>query len=198
MPATELTGSSAPAPTTGSAAFGQFRTAWRFALRNQTRNRLAALLLALFVPAWYLLLLAMTGHHKLNFRLYSTGQVPAVDGGRPVPDQCRAELADPHRRLCGVRRHSQNSGLRQAPGLRRLPSCHPDRRKNLAIAIVAAAVACYTAAVLLVFWRPTLAGWLSIPAGFTVIALTYGALGLLLGVLIKSDLEVFSSSSWAA
>ena len=63
--------------------------------------------------------------------------------------------------------------------------------KSSAIAIVAAAVAGYTAAVLLAFWRPGLAGWLAILAAFAVIALTYGALGLLLGVLVKGDLESF-------
>jgi ABC-2 type transport system permease protein len=56
---------------------------------------------------------------------------------------------------------------------------------------VAAGVAGYTAAVLLLFWRPGLAGWLAILAAFAVIALTYGALGLLLGVLVKGDLEGF-------
>ena len=44
---------------------------------------------------------------------------------------------------------------------------------------------------LLAFWRPALAGWLAILAAFAVIALTYGALGLLLGVLVKGDLEGF-------
>src|ERR1700756_5849470 len=66
--------------------------------------------------------------------------------------------------------------------------------RRTAIAIVAAAVAGYTAAVLLAFWHPGLAGWLTILAilaAFAVIALTYGALGLLLGVLVKGDLEGF-------
>ena len=63
--------------------------------------------------------------------------------------------------------------------------------KTLAIAIVAAGVASYTAAVLLSFWRPGLGGWLAILAAFAVVALTYGALGLLLGVLVKGDLEGF-------
>jgi ABC-2 type transport system permease protein len=54
---------------------------------------------------------------------------------------------------------------------------------------VAAAVAAYTSLVLLAFWRPRPAGWLAILAGFTVIALAYGALGLLLGVLVRTDLE---------
>ncbi|MET8809216.1 hypothetical protein [Streptomyces sp. NPDC004546] len=63
--------------------------------------------------------------------------------------------------------------------------------KALAIAAVAAALALYTALAILVFWRPTTAGWLSALAGFAVIALTYGALGLLLGVLVRRDLEGF-------
>jgi ABC-2 type transport system permease protein len=47
--------------------FRQFPVAWRFALRNQTRNRLAALLLIAFVPAWYLLMLGIVGHQPLTF-----------------------------------------------------------------------------------------------------------------------------------
>ena len=40
---------------------------------------------------------------------------------------------------------------------------------------------------LLAFWRPGPAGWAAILVAFTVIALAYGALGLLLGVLVKSE-----------
>jgi hypothetical protein len=41
------------------------------------------------------------------------------------------------------------------------------------------------------FWRPGLASWAAIAAAFTVIVLAYGALGLLLGVLVRNDLEGF-------
>ena len=77
MPAADLATAPAARP---APAFAQFPTAWRFALRNQTRNRLAGLLLVVFVPAWYLLMAALTGHQILRFRLFSTGQVLAVDG----------------------------------------------------------------------------------------------------------------------
>jgi hypothetical protein len=63
--------------------------------------------------------------------------------------------------------------------------------KTGAVALVAAAVAAYTSLVLLAFWRPGLAGWLAVLAAFTVTALAYGALGLLLGVLVRTDLEGF-------
>jgi ABC-2 type transport system permease protein len=192
MPATDLaTTPSTPEAARPAPAFAQFPTAWRFALRNQTRNRLAGLLLVAFVPAWYLLMAALTGHQPLTFRLFSTGQVLAVDGrhltlisaglnsltlitGFAVFAAIRKTLAFDKRLVF--------AGYRQPTLI---------AAKTLAIAIVAAGVAGYTAAVLLVFWRPGLAGWLAILAAYAVIALTYGALGLLLGVLVKGDLEGF-------
>jgi ABC-2 type transport system permease protein len=81
MPAADLV-SGANAPTASAVpAFRQFPVACRFALRNQSRNRLAWLLLVGFVPAWYLLMLAITGHTTLTFRLFATGRVLVVDGG---------------------------------------------------------------------------------------------------------------------
>jgi hypothetical protein len=59
------------------------------------------------------------------------------------------------------------------------------------VTVIAAAVASYGALVLLAFWRPGPTAWLAILAGYTVIAVTYGAFGLLLGVLVRGDLEGF-------
>ncbi|MBO0815752.1 MAG: hypothetical protein J2P30_11525 [Actinobacteria bacterium] len=175
----------------GPAAYRQFPTAWRFALRNQTRNRLAGLLLVAFVPVWYLLMLVIAGHRPLSFRLYATGRILTVDAGHltlisaglnsltiivgfAVFAAIRKTLAFDQRLVF--------AGFRQATLI---------AAKTLAIAMVAAGVALYTAAVLLAFWRPGPAGWASILAGFAVMALTYGALGLLLGVLVRGDLEGF-------
>ncbi|MGH3154382.1 MAG: hypothetical protein ACRDOB_27160, partial [Streptosporangiaceae bacterium] len=82
MPAADLaTGSAAPAAADAkTAAFRQFPVAWRFALRNQTRNRFAWLLLIAFVPVWYELMLQIAGHTPLTFKLYATGRLLTVDG----------------------------------------------------------------------------------------------------------------------
>lgn len=181
----------APRHSAVPADFGQFRTAWRFALRNQTRNRLAGLLLVGFVPLWYLMMTAMVGHSKLSFRLFATGQVLTVDGG--------------HLSLISAGLNSMSLivgfavfvAVRRAVVFdKRLVSAGYRQRtligaKALAIALVALGVALYTSCVLLGFWRPGSAGWLAIFAGFGVVALTYGGLGLLLGVLVKGDLEGF-------
>ena len=63
--------------------------------------------------------------------------------------------------------------------------------KTLAITVVAAAIAGYTSLILLAFWQPGLAGWTAILAACAVIALAYGALGLLLGVLVSNHLAGF-------
>jgi hypothetical protein len=172
-------------------AYRQFPTAWRFALRNQTRNRLAGLLLIIFVPAWYLLLLAIAGHQPLAFRLYATSRILFVDTGQltlisaglnSVTMIVGFAIFAAIRRTLAFDRRLVFAGYRQATLI---------AAKTLAIAVVAVVVAGYTALVLLAFWRPSLMGWLAIFAGFAVIAVTYGALGLLLGVLVRNDLEGF-------
>jgi hypothetical protein len=63
--------------------------------------------------------------------------------------------------------------------------------KALATVVVAGAIAIYASLILLVFWRPSPAGWVALLGGFAVMAIEYGALGLLLGVLVRGDLEGF-------
>ncbi len=179
------------APGNRPATIGQFPTALRFAVRNQTRNRLAAALLIGFVPAWYALMLAIVGHQQLVFRLFATGRVLAVDGGRMTLINAGLNalsmivgfaVFDAIRKALAFDKRLVFAGYRQLTLI---------GAKTLSVAVVAAAVALYAAVVLLVFWRPQPAGWLSILAGYAVIALTYGAFGLLLGVLVKGDLEGF-------
>lgn len=172
-------------------AFGQFATAWGFALREQTRNRLAGLLLVAFVPTWYLLMFAMVGHSELRFRLFATGQTLTVAArqltlitaglnslslivGFTVFAAVRAALVFDRRLVFAGYRQGALIGA-----------------KALAIAAVALAVAFYTAVVLLVFWRPQPAAWLAVLGGFAVIACGYAAFGLFLGVLVRGDLEGF-------
>ncbi|MFG2523498.1 hypothetical protein [Streptomyces sp. NPDC048527] len=182
-----------PAPSLrhSAAAYGQFATALQFSVRDQTRNRLAGLLLVLFVPTWYLLMGMMANGETLSFKLYATGDILRVDGrhltlisaglnsitmiaGFVVFDAVRKALAFDRRLVFAGYRQSTLIGA-----------------KTLSVALVATAIAAYTALAVLVFWRPGPGGWLAVLGGYVVIALTYGALGLFLGVLVKNDLEGF-------
>lgn len=177
--------------TAARARYGQFRTALRFSVRDQTRNRLAGLLLVVFVPVWYLVMDAMARGQTLDVRLYATGRVLHVDGARltlitaglnSVTMIAGFVVFDAVRKAVAFDRRLVRAGYRQSTLV---------GAKSLAIAAVAAAIALYTALAALPFWRPSPGGWLAVLAAFAVIALTYGALGLLLGVLVKRDLEGF-------
>ncbi|MFJ4790880.1 hypothetical protein [Streptomyces sp. NPDC088794] len=171
--------------------YGQFPTALRFSVRDQTRNRLAGLLLVLFVPVWYLVMDAPASGETLDFKLYATVGVLHVEGGRltlisagvnSVTMIAGFVVFDAVRKALAFDRRLVFVGCRQSTLV---------GAKSLAVAVVAAAIALYTALAILFFWRPTAGGWFAVLAGYTVIALTYGALGLLLGVLVKRDLEGF-------
>jgi hypothetical protein len=160
-------------------------------VRDQTRNRLAGLLLAVFVPVWYLLMDMLASGETLEFRLYSTGEVLHVEGGHltlisaglnSVTMIAGFVVFDAVRKAVAFDRRLVFAGFRQSTLI---------GAKTLAVAVVATSIALYTALAMLLFWRPSVGGWCAVLGGFTVIALTYGALGLLLGVLVKRDLEGF-------
>lgn len=169
----------------------QFPTALAFALRNQARNRLAWILLAAFVPAWYAMMDALIPHDPLTFRLFSTGAMLRVDGRH------LGLVTAGMNSLTVIVGFAVFAAIRRALPLdRRLVFCgYRQSRliaaKTLATALVAAVVGLYATVVLLVFWRPTPAGWAAVLVSFALMALEYGALGLLLGVLVKGDLEGF-------
>jgi ABC-2 type transport system permease protein len=134
---------------------------------------------------------AMAAGEALDFKLYATGQVLRIDGGHltlisaglnSVTMIAGFVVFDAVRKALAFDRRLVSAGYRQSTLI---------GAKTLAITVVATAIALYTALAILFFWRPTGAGWFAVLAGFAIIALTYGAFGLLLGVLVKRDLEGF-------
>ena len=176
---------------TNRPAVRQFPTALGFALRNQTRNRLAWTLLVVFVPVWYLMMAAIVSHKPLVFRLFSTGAMLRVDG------QELTLVTAGMNALTIITGFAVFTAIRRALPLDRRLVFAGYRQsllvaaKTLATLTMAVGVGLYTALVMLAFWRPTASGWLAVAAGFAVMAAEYGALGLLLGVLVKGDLEGF-------
>jgi ABC-2 type transport system permease protein len=169
----------------------QFPTALAFALRNQARNRFAWLLLAGFVPAWYALMAALISHDPLDFRLFSTGAILRVDGrelGLVTAGMNSLTLIVGFAIFAAIRRALPLDRRLVFAGYRQSLLV---AAKSLAVVVVGAAVALYASLVLLAFWRPSPAGWAAVLAAFALMAIEYGAFGLLLGVLVKGDLEGF-------
>lgn len=167
----------------------QFRTALRYTLLEISRNRLAAGLLVIFVPIWYYLMGALFNDAPVAFKYGLTGTYLQVDGhdlvlitaGLNTVTLIVAFL------FFASTRGSAAFDLRLVRG--------GYRQVALMLAKVGALVgaslviASYAIGVLAIAWRPR--GLFLIWVSFFLAGLIYGALGLLLGVLLRSELAGF-------
>lgn len=166
-----------------------YLVAIRFALLEHARNRLALGLLILFVPLWFAVIGVMIPGDAVAFKTMSTGSLLRVDGHRLTLITAGFNaltliigfmLYASTRRGAAFDRRLVLSGFAQT---NLLPA------KLTALLAVALVVSLYATGVLAIFW-PT--GTLPyVWLGFAADALIYGALGLLLGILVDSELAGF-------
>jgi ABC-2 type transport system permease protein len=169
--------------------WARYWTAARFMLIEQARNRLALLLLALFVPAWYALIGGLIDNTPLAFRFRATGAFIQVNGHQLTLLSMGINaitLIVGFMLFSATRKNTRFD--------RRLIRCgYPQPLLILArltaLVAVAAAVSLYASVVLLAFWRPP--HWPAIWLGFGCATVIYGGIGLLLGVLVRGELEGF-------
>jgi ABC-2 type transport system permease protein len=167
----------------------QLETAIRLTLAAQVRNRLAWILLVAFVPVWYLLVGATITHGTASFRLRAIGTSIVVDAhnltlitaglsaitlitGFVVFAAVRRSLPFDRRLVLSGYRHGVLIAAKTSAALAQ-----------------AVGIGVYAAAVMLAFWRP--AGVWAVAVAFMLGAATYAAFGLLIGVLVRGDLEGF-------
>ena len=164
-------------------------TAARFALIEQGRNRFALGLLIVFVPIWDALFGTMISGDPVAFKLQSTGAFLQVNGHNltVLASGFNAITLIVGFMIFTVTR--RNAAFDRRLTLAGLPQPVAIAAKTTAIIVVAALVSLYATLVMALFWRPeSLAAiWL----GYLLDALIYGALGLLLGVLVSSELAGF-------
>ncbi|MGH2484675.1 MAG: hypothetical protein ACRDHE_01555, partial [Ktedonobacterales bacterium] len=153
------------------------------------RNRMAFGLLVVFVPIWYGLLSALITAQPVAFRLAATGTFIQVSG-RDITVLTAGfnalTLIVGFLIFASTRRGSRFDRRLTLAGY---PQLTLALAKLIALVIASAAIALYAALVLLAFWRPESFAlvWLS----YWLAALAYGTLGLLLGVLVTSELAGF-------
>ncbi|MBV9093709.1 MAG: hypothetical protein JO132_07515 [Streptosporangiaceae bacterium] len=167
----------------------QLDVAIRLSLAAQTRNRLAWILLVAFVPVWYLLIGAMISHAPVAFRLRASGVTVDVDGHDLTLITAGLNaitLITGFVVFAAVRRSRAFDRRLVLSGYR--PAALIAAKTNAAL-IQAVAIGGYAAIVLLAFWRPP-ALW-AVALAFMLGAASYAALGLLIGVLVRADLEGF-------
>jgi hypothetical protein len=164
-------------------------TGVRYALTEQARNRFALGLLVVFVPVWDWLFGLLIPAAPVAFKLQSTGVYLQVNGRdltiltagfNAITLIVAFMIFNAARRNAAFDRRLVLAGLPQPVAI---------AAKTAAIVVVAALVSLYATIVLQVFWRSDVfaAVWL----GYFLDTLTYGALGLLLGALVSSELAGF-------
>ena len=167
----------------------QLDTAIRLSLAGQLRNRFAWILLVAFVPVWYLLAGSMTSHARAVFKLRATGATLMVDGHDLIlvtAGLSAITLITGFVVFAAVRRSLLFDRRLALSGYR--PTALIAAKTNAAL-VQAIAIGAYAAAVVLLFWRPQ--GVWTIALAFMLGAATYAAFGLLIGVLVRGDLEGF-------
>ena len=172
--------------------FRAWVTSVRYALFEQARNRFALGLLILFVPVWDGLFGALIPSTPVAFKLQSTGAYFQVNGHdltvltsgfNAITLIVAFMIFAAARRDAAFDRRLVLAGLPQPVAM---------AAKTTAIVVVSVLVSLYATLVLQLFWRPEgLVGFGSVWLGYLLDALIYGALGLLLGVLVTSELAGF-------
>jgi ABC-2 type transport system permease protein len=164
-------------------------TATRYALLEQIRNRFALILLLVFVPTWYYIGYVFSTQDPISFKFWVTEAFLSVDRrevaylslglnaitliiGFMFFASTRKDLRFDHRLiLCGY------------------PQAVLILAKLTSLLLVSLVISCYTTLVLATYWHPLSLSvvWL----GFFCLTLSYGGLGILLGVLVSCELEGF-------
>ncbi|MEV0008729.1 ABC transporter permease [Streptomyces sp. NPDC051840] len=163
-----------------------FRTALRFAVIEQARNRLALLILVLFVPLWTTLAFTVVARTPLRFRIRSVGHTVVMDGN------VLAQINGALQALSLVIAFMMFvATVRCALFDQRLVRAGYPRSclalaKCATLLLVAAAVAAYTTAWMHLFWRPE-QPWV-LAAGMFAGALVYGGIGIVLASVLRSEL----------
>jgi hypothetical protein len=164
-------------------------TSVRFALIEQARNRFALGLLLIFVPIWDWMFASLIPNDPVAFKLQSTGDFLQVNGHNLIVLTSgfnAITLIVAFMIFAATRR---NAAFDSRLVLAGLPQPVAIAAKTMAIVVVAVLISLYGAAVLLLFWHS--AGFGAIWLGYLLDSLIYGALGLLLGALVTSELAGF-------
>lgn len=168
----------------------QYATAVKFAIVDQLRNRMAMVLLIVFVPLWFLVIRAVTTHDQVSFHLRAAGRAISVDGAHLTVITAGLNA------LTLIVGFMFFAAARREIGFeRRLVGAGYPRHlllfaKFTTLGITAVIVSLYASLVMLFFWwRPVDFG--AIYVGFLLASLVYGSFGLMLGVLVQDELEGF-------
>ncbi|MEU5420019.1 ABC transporter permease [Streptomyces sp. NPDC001407] len=162
-------------------------TATRFALVEHLRNRLAMGLIAAFIPVWITLAYCVIEDPPIPFRLHETGQIL-----HPRGNELTSIVGALNSITLIVGFMMFAATFTSGPFDRRLSMAgyrrvHLLLAKLTALTLISATVAVYATAITYAFWSPR-RPVLFVAALFCA-SLTYGAIGIVFGSLLRRDVE---------
>lgn len=164
-----------------------FRMAARMAVLEHVRNRLATWLVLVYVPIWLFLIHAMIARTEVPLVLRASGEtvlanvnhVSQISGAINTVTQIVGFMMFMVTFKSGV--------FDRRLAMAGYPRGHLVTAKVVGLALASALISGYATVITLLFWSPQQPVLLA--AGVFTAALTYGALGVLLGTLVRGELE---------
>ncbi|MFC4852742.1 ABC transporter permease [Actinophytocola glycyrrhizae] len=160
--------------------------ATRYEIAQHARNRVALALVVAFIPVWLTLVHVIIPAGEVSFYHNVTGRAVTLDANRlsMVSGAMNAvTLIVGFMMFSAVRRSSDFDRRLVLAGYTRSALL---LAKLIALALAAAVVSLYATVVLVLFWAPDLV--VQFYLSLTLSGLTYGGIGILLGVLFRTEL----------
>ncbi|WP_327294721.1 ABC transporter permease [Streptomyces sp. NBC_01197] len=165
----------------------RFAIATRFALIEHGRNRFAVLLVILFVPLWTTLAYLAMPDTPTRMWLHATGEVLAPPGNELTEISGALNAVTLITGSMMFAATFSGSFFDRRLAMAGYPRTHLVLAKVTALALVSAAVAAYATAVTSLAWTPRQPVLLA--AALFCAGLTYGALGVGFGSLLRREVE---------
>ncbi|MEZ0092274.1 ABC transporter permease [Streptacidiphilus sp. EB129] len=172
---------------TGQGHARLFVTAARYALTEHLRNRFAMVLIAAFIPMWTALAYLSIPDEQTRFRLRATGGIltPAGNQLTEITGALNAVTL-----IIGFMMYASafsGGGFDRRLALAGYPRTHLLLAKITSLTLASGAVAVYATALIHLLWTPRQP--LLLAAALFCAAMTYGALGVALGSLLRKEVE---------
>ncbi|WP_156756114.1 ABC transporter permease [Actinokineospora pegani] len=164
-----------------------FTTATRFALIEHSRNRFALVLVALFIPLWTSLAYLAMPDTPAHMRLRATGETLAVRGNELTEISGALNAVTLITGFMMFAATFSGSRFDHRLAMAGYPRTHLVLAKVTALALVSAVVAAYATAVTCLAWTPRQP--LLLAAALFCAGLTYGALGVGFGSVLRREVE---------
>ncbi|WP_433920196.1 ABC transporter permease [Streptomyces canus] len=162
-------------------------TATRYAVAEHTRNRFAAVLIAVYLPVWTLLAYVSMPDRPVRLRLQATGELLAPRGNELTTVSGALNAVTLITGFLMFAATFNGSLFDRRLVMAGYPRPHLIAAKLAGLALASALVAAYATAVMFLAWAPRQPALLA--AALFSSGLTYGVLGVGFGALLRKEVE---------